>query len=341
MSTPKHNVLIAGIAGASLGTELAKCLKLTENYKVFGCDISKLAYGHFADEFDQTYTVNIESYIQDIVDICLENKINYIVPGGEKPTFLLSKAVNILKENNITFLGNNAELVAVLGDKKKTFELLKELGFEIPLTKEIKIESDLDEFTFPCIVKPATGTGGSESVFIAGNKKECLNYLNFLKIGGRTIIVQEYIPLTEGEFTIGILSLPNKKTISCVCMKRIFNSKLSIAQQNKHGLISSGYSQGLIENNPKLEKQAIKIAEYLQSQGPLNIQARVRNGNLIPFEINPRFSASTYLRAIAGVNEVEFLLDYLTNGTTKIKYSLIEGNYMRSFTESFIPKNYL
>ena len=52
----KLNILIAGIGGASLGTEILKSLLLVkERYRVFGCDISPFAFGHFQNDFESTF----------------------------------------------------------------------------------------------------------------------------------------------------------------------------------------------------------------------------------------------------------------------------------------------
>ena len=44
-------VMIAGIGGASLGTEIRKSLTLAGGYEIYGCDVSKTAYGLYEDEF--------------------------------------------------------------------------------------------------------------------------------------------------------------------------------------------------------------------------------------------------------------------------------------------------
>jgi carbamoyl-phosphate synthase large subunit len=333
----RNNILIAGIAGASLGSEIAKCLHLTNKYNIYGCDISDLAYGHFMPIFLKTFVAENENYVDSVISICEQNKINYIIPGGEIPMCILSQENFKLKKKNITLVSNSPTVIEVFSDKKRTFKKLKELGCNIPLTIEVQCKKDLDEIKFPCIVKPSSGSGGSDSVFLAANRDECLVYVELLKQNGRNTIVQEYISLDEGEFTIGVLSLPNKEVIGCVVMKRIFNSKLSIAYKSKFGLISSGYSQGLIGDFPLLKEEAINIARAISSCGPLNIQGRVRNGKLIVFEINPRFSASTYLRAKAGFNEIDCYLEYLINKTKEFKYELNYGYYLRSFEELFVP----
>jgi len=335
--TKKHNILIAGMAGASLGSEIAKCLHLANKYNIYGCDISDLAYGHFMPLFLKTFTVNNTNYIDYIISICREYKINYIIPGGEEPMNILSRENSKLISNNIMLASNSPSIIEIFSDKNKTFKKLHELGFYIPKTIEAKNEDDLNDISFPCIVKPTTGTGGSDSVFLVANKEECLVYVELLKRNGRNTIIQEYIPLDEGEFTIGVLSLTNKDVVGCVVMKRLFNSKLSISYKSKYGLISSGYSQGLIEDFPSLKEEAIHIARSVGSTGPLNIQARVKDGRLIPFEINPRFSASTYLRAKAGFNEVDFYLQNMINNTQHFEYEMNFGYYLRSFEEVYVP----
>ncbi|MCS6955556.1 MAG: hypothetical protein NZM44_04305 [Candidatus Calescibacterium sp.] len=40
----KTKVFVAGIGGASLGTEIVKALMLANNYEIYGGDISDLSY---------------------------------------------------------------------------------------------------------------------------------------------------------------------------------------------------------------------------------------------------------------------------------------------------------
>jgi carbamoyl-phosphate synthase large subunit len=332
-------VLVAGLAGASLGTEIVKCLIKAGEYEIYGCDISPLAYGLYEEKLQKTFIANKEKYIDSIVNICRENNINYIIPGGEQPMVLLAQASDILKTNGLHLVSNTSNIVNLFSDKQKTFVFLKAHNIPIPRTITVNNEIDLDGFSFPCIVKPTSGTGGSDSVFLALSKEECILYVELLKRNGRAAIVQEYIDLDEGEFTIGVLSGINGEILGSIAMKRSFNSKLSVAYRGKKGLISSGYSQGLIEDFPSIRQQAERIAKASGSKGPLNVQGRVRNGVLIPFEINPRFSASTYLRTMAGFNEVDFYMQHLTNKISKFAFEIKEGYYMRTFSEMFIPNN--
>ena len=337
----KLRVLIAGIGGASLGTELAKCLTLAGRYVVYGCDISPLAYGHYAKDFQNTFIVERSGYVESVIDLCGKEKIVYVVPGGEEPMVLLGMAQNTLESNGIRLAGNSLEVIRICSDKAKTFQYLSASGIPIPNTLMTSLPDELDEMTFPCIIKPAYSSGGSSFVFLAKDKDEALVYAKYLINNSLNPIFQEYIPLEEGEYTVGVLSLPDGNLVGSIALKRLFNAKLSVLMKSEAGLISSGYSQGLINDFPEVRESAERIAQLLGSVGPINVQGRLKDGRFLPFEINPRFSASTYLRALAGFNEVDLYLHYLAKGFYNWSGRISYGYYLRSLSEAFVEKGSL
>jgi carbamoyl-phosphate synthase large subunit len=332
----KPRILIAGIGGASLGTEVFKCLALAGRYSIFGCDVSSLAYGHYQDGFEQTFVVDRRDYIEAVLEVCRKAAIDLVIPGGEEPSGLLNEARDRLLQNGIRLAANSESIIRDFSDKATSFRRLNELGFAVPITLTVRAPADLDEMSYPCVVKPATGSGGSSFVFLAENQDEALLYVSYLSKNGKTALVQEYVTLAEGEFTIGVLSLTNGEIAGSIALKRVFNSKLSVLMKTSIGLISSGYSQGLIDDFPDVRAAAERIAGAIHSVGPINIQGRVRNGELIPFEINPRFSASTYLRALAGFNEVDIYLQHVLGNALPEPLTLRAGYYLRSFDEAFV-----
>jgi carbamoyl-phosphate synthase large subunit len=329
-------VMIAGIGGASLGTEIYKSLKLAGGYDVYGCDISSTAYGLYEPGFANTYLVSRESYVENVLNVCLESGANWLIPGGEQPMNLLGGAAKMLAAKGIKLLANTSEIMSTFSDKQATFKMLADLDISIPRTIPINHHFDLDSIGLPCIIKPSTGTGGSASVFFATSTDEAMVYAEFIRRNGSQPIAQEYIDITEGEFTIGVLSLPNQKVVGSIALRRDLNAKLSVAYRGRGGVISSGYSQGYIDQYPELCMQAELIAKTIGSQGPINIQGRVRDGKLMPFEINPRFSASTYLRAMAGFNEVDIMMRYFASNVEPERPIIRSGWYLRSLTEQYI-----
>ncbi len=225
MNKKKKNVLIAGIAGASLGTEILKCLILSDNYDIFGCDISDLAYGQYQFGFNETFLVDRDNYIRDIMELCIERKIQYIIPGGEEPMILIGRNRKSFENEGISYIGNSEKVIEVCSSKAKTFKILSSLGFKVPFTKSISILSDLDDMIFPCIIKPSAGSGGSVTVFLAENQEEAGLYVNYLLRNGKPVIAQDYIPHEEGEFTVGVLSSKNQEIFGSIALKRIASGR--------------------------------------------------------------------------------------------------------------------
>jgi carbamoyl-phosphate synthase large subunit len=336
--TKQLRVLVAGIGGASLGTEIAKCLLLAQGrYAVFGCDVAPLAYGHFQEGFERTFVVDRSHYVESVLRACREVRIDCIVPGGEEPLLLLSAAAADLEAEGIHLAANAPSVIAQMANKRIAFDTLASLGFTIPRTRVLDDTDGLRDMTYPCVVKPATGSGGSTFVFLAENHRDAMLYVSYLASKGRQALVQEYIPETEGEFTIGVLSLPDGNVLGSIALRRLLTAKLSVLVRSSAGLISTGYSQGLIDAFPEPCAIAERIAAAIGSRGAINVQGRVRNGTLIPFEVNPRFSASTYLRALAGFNEIDLYLRQVLLGERVRPGPIRPGYYLRSLCETYVP----
>ena len=251
---------------------------------------------------------------------------------------MLANATEVFDKIGVHIASNSSEVISLCSDKGKMFRYLKKLNIPIPLSISVKKLSDINNISFPCVIKPATGSGGSSFVFLAANKSETELYVSYLLNHNKSPLIQEYIPDDEGEYTIGVLCLSDGCLVGSIALKRMFHNKLSIMAKTDSGIISSGYSQGLIDDFDDIRKQAESIAHLLNSKGPLNIQGRCQKGILLPFEINPRFSATTYLRAMAGFNEVDIYLQSLINGKTTTMQNTRNGYYFRSFSEVFVEK---
>lgn len=330
------DVMIAGIGGASLGTELMKSLHLAGCYRIFGCDISPTAFGLYDERFQKTFVVDRDNYIASVINACQQVEAKWLVPGGEQPMVLLTAAKPALDAAGIALIANDSELIRIYSDKAETFRRLTSLKIPVPITREAHRDADILAVGLPCIIKPATGSGGSAMVFFALDLDEARVYAEYIGRTGGIAIAQQYISHEDGEFTVGVLSTPDGNVAASIALRRIFDSKLSVMSRGRGGLISSGYTQGYIGAFPDICRQAEAIAKAIDSRGPINIQGRLRDGVLVPFEINPRLSASSYLRAMAGHNELHWLLQYHANGTPIRRATIKEGWYLRSLAETFV-----
>ncbi len=333
----KIPVLVAGIGGASLGTEIVKALVLAGRYAVYGCDISPHAYGHYMEGPEQTFLADPGDYVASIARMCRENGIRYVIPGGEQPLALLAGNREALGASGAVLAANSGRVMRLFRNKFEGLSLIRDKGFPVPAMAAPRSPDELDDMPMPCVVKPSEGSGGSDAVFLANDLAEARLYVTYLLRNAKSPIVQRFIPETEGEFTVGVLHLPDGRLAGSIAMQRSFHSKLSVRDRTRVGIISSGYSQGTIADFPEVRKAAEAIATAVGSVGPLNVQGRMKDGVFYPFEINPRFSATTYLRALAGFNEVDFLLQFLETGDCPLPGPIREGYYLRSLCETFVP----
>jgi carbamoyl-phosphate synthase large subunit len=318
MIKDKIRVLIVGVGGGGVGLEIMKALRLSKiPYYICGTDMSEQSFGLFKS--DKRYVVPPafhSEYIQTILDICKQKKIQVIFPGSEPELQVLSENRAIFEESGIFLALNSREVINVCMDKKETSIFMQNHSIPVPKTVAVDSEKDLNAIDFlPAIIKPYVESGGSKNVFIAQDKEELIFFCNYiLKYGGKPI-VQQYIGSSENEYTVGVLSDKDGNIISAIAIKRYILSGLSnrlkvtsISNKNVILAISSGISQGEIVNETEVLDQCRQIAFTLRSKGPLNIQCRFVNEKVYPFEINPRFSGTTYMRALAGVNEPDLLI---------------------------------
>jgi carbamoyl-phosphate synthase large subunit len=337
-SDRKPRILVAGIAGASLGTEIAKSLHHAGGYDILGCDISPLAFGHYDHNFGSTYVIGRESYIADLLELCASKHVDCVIPGGDEPAVLIGRDVQRFADAGIRVCQNNPALIERLSHKGECFKALADIGIRTPITRTIEIPADLDGVPMPCIVKPAVASGGSAFVFFAKDHDEANLYCAYLRNNGRIPVAQEYLSEENGEFTVGVLSMPDGSCAGAIALKRAFNSKLSVSMRGDRFLISSGYSQGRIDEYSDICATATVIAKRLGSTGPLNIQGRLSSaGIFMPFEINPRFSASTFLRTLAGFNEVDFFTRNALGLEPRTTLNVQPGWYLRTLSEVAVP----
>jgi carbamoyl-phosphate synthase large subunit len=303
-------ILVAGIGGASLGTEIMKCLRLAGRYRIIGCDISRHAYGHYADLASCTKVVAADRYAEAVLDLARRTRVKAVIAGGGEPLRLLNEAEPDFARAGIVLVGNNARTTSLAEDKRAVAANLDAAGILQPrwVAPEHPEDESLRALEGAMVVKPAFGSGASRFVFLVEDYAAASVYVNYLRRNGLEPIVQEYVSEEEGEYSVGALNRGDSSWVGAIVMRRIFVNELSIRSKTRLGLISSAYGQGVFGDFPAVAEAARNIAAALGSTGPLNIQGRMRRGQFIPFEVNARFSGSCFLRALAGFNEADLMI---------------------------------
>mgnify|MGYP002630079768 CR=1 FL=1 len=338
MSTSQPKVLIWGIAGASLGMEIAKSLAMDGGFDVRGADISPQAYGHFADCFSKTYVLDSNACVSDAGKILANEQIDFLIAGGDIVARICAGIEDDVKATGAKYVGNNQSTVKTCSDKYSCFELLAQKGIACPQTRLL---SEIDIYAtstiYPLIAKPRIDSGGSRGINIFYNAEDLAGFASQHSNDAGSWVCQEYLRDSTNELTIGVLSQANGSAAGSILLRRTFQNMLSVHDRSQEHLISSGSSQGHFYRDKAAEDAAMRIADAVGSTGPLNIQCRLKNGVIMPFEINPRFSASTFLRTLAGANEASLYLNHLISGRDIDYPEPKEGLALRSFAECFVP----
>jgi carbamoyl-phosphate synthase large subunit len=256
-----------------------------------------------------------------LIDICQTHAINVIIPGATWDSKILSKYSDLMKEKGIIALVNNHNLIEIGDDKWQTYQFLKKHNIGTPITfDDVKLALKYFPNYKKLVIKPKSGRG-SKDIFISNNRDELIAITNYFKVKKIDHIIQEHISNTNKEYTVGVISDKEGHLIQSIVMQRnLFGGATGYAKVCKNGYINE-----FCEN----------VAIQLQSTGPMNIQLRLDDeDNPLIFEINPRFSGSSIMRALAGFNEPDMIIrNFVFNEELK-KNTIKENNeYYRVFQE--------
>jgi len=316
--TDKINVVITGAGGGGVGHQLIKSLRLAgDRYHIVATDMTKHSVGlHFADAQYIVPVAKNNEYIGRLVNICKEEKAAVLIPGSEPELRVIAENLSEFKSVKVLPLINDGDVIRQCMDKWKTYQLLKSLDIDCPTSW---MDADLNNVEFPVIIKPSLGGGGSFNCYIAQEQGELEFFVDYVKKQGIVPIIQQYVGTPNEEYTVGVLTdMQSGELIESFALRRYILSGLSnrlriinrYPDESRGDLIavSSGISQGELGNFPEVRHCCEQAALKIGSRGPMNIQCRRVGDKVYIFEINPRFSGTSYMRAMMGFNEPDILI---------------------------------
>ncbi len=346
-------VLITGVGGGAIGEQVFKALRSGKNrYEILATNTTPEPMAVVqAEHYEVMPHAHDEKYISRLGKLIERYEIEFLIPGSEPELVKVSENTKDLKKAGATILMNSKEVIALCIDKNKTFKFLSENHIRVPRTFEVTDITNIKklDIEFPCIVKPSKGSGGSAATFIAQQMEELEFFVKYLDRYQYRPLVQEYIGNAANEYTIGVLNSPDGARVGIFILNRNILSGLSnrsrVPNYTNHKAfgevlaVSSGISQGRHIKSPNIKKQAETIAEIFKSIGPMNIQGRMDGNDFVPFEINPRFSGTSSLRAMAGFNEPEIMINWYLGEKDFCDEKLKYGEFTRGLVEYFKPKS--
>ena len=330
----RANVIVTA-SGSIIGEGIIKCLKFANSrkedtrslsYEIVACDMNAQAPGLYRGDFGillpSPYSTD---YIEKLIKIAKSHGSQAIFCGSDEELIpLVENRERLERESGARLISNPPSVLERGMDKWKTYQFLKEANLP---RAESALPEMKDEFVrsmgFPLVVKPRGGHG-STSIFIVRDFAEIEAAISSIEKSGGKPILQEFLKGDEAEFTTGIaVNDTGDRVLSSIAMRRTL----------KHGQTYKAF----VDDFPIVRKSAEKVALSFGCIGPLNVQSRMVDGEPKVFEINPRFSASCPIRAVAGVNEPDIVFRNAVLGEDLNVSSYRKIVALRYWNELYVP----
>jgi carbamoyl-phosphate synthase large subunit len=344
--------MVTGVGGGGHGEQILKALRLAETpYRVVGSDITPYSSGLAAVDQPCLMPPPADAgYIETLLAVCAAEGVEVLFPGSQPELEALSANRAAVAAAAIFLPVNPHEVIATCLDKVRTMEALGAAGFAVAAYRRVRSLDEAAGFTtLPAVLKPSIGGGGSANLYLVQERDELIACARQLLAVYPEFIAQEYVGTPEAEYTVGVLVGMDGDVLNSIAIRRFILPALSnrIKVRNRTArrdlgpvlAVSNGISQGHIGRFPEVTGPCEEIARALGARGPLNIQCRLVGGRVHVFEINPRFSGTTSLRAMVGCNEPDTLVRaHVLGHEIERHFAYREGVITRSLAETLIDR---
>jgi carbamoyl-phosphate synthase large subunit len=311
-------------AGSPLGQSVTKALLMSPlKPKVHISDSTQAAAGlHLFSELNSCMTPGVmdPQYDEFITSKLVSEGIEVVFP-------LLGVEFAYFQKNSTKFKRLGIEVVAPRShdalraeSKFESIELVKKAGLNYPQTILISSQDDVlsffEEGNAEGVLKPVFGASSAEIHFV--NTPNEASAVTQLRPPGY-FVLQEF--MSGPEFTVGVHRAINSDSAYSIAIERDLKFGLS-------------YS-GKVISHDKIEQYAIDVVLALGLFDSNNVQLKLVNDQPVMFEINPRLSSTTSIRAHFGFNEPDMILrDRLLK--EKINHpTIMQGSFSRYWEEVY------
>ncbi|MBF0479351.1 MAG: ATP-grasp domain-containing protein [Candidatus Omnitrophica bacterium] len=320
------NVLVTG-AGSVIGQALIKSIRKSSlKCRIIAADYFSHAVGLYWADSQYLLPdilkkeVTEEEWISAVKKILIHENIDVVLIGLDFELDIFSRYKQRLEqETKAKIIVGDEASIRICQDKWLTAECLRERGLNYaPSCLPESIKPFISQNAFPYVVKPRRGFR-SRNVFFVKNETE----LDHALLVCPNPVIQKEMGTIEKEYTCGSLILDGE-----------VKSVISLRRDLKDGNTFRAICDDTCED---VNRYIVQAAKVLNLFGPANYQLRLTEQGPFIFEINPRFSGTTYMRTLLGVNEVVILLESVLEGKRRPMPVPQLGAVLRFFDELFVP----
>lgn len=315
-------VLVLGVGGnVSQGIMKALALADLPVRILAGCINARSLGLYLADRSFITPLAADERFGSWLENVCDREGVDVVLSGAE-PVLerLAADASTLCERTGALALVSSPAVLGVGQDKLTTARWLERQGLRAPRTADPAEPGALEALGrtgVALIAKPRWGKGGAGVRRLSGPGE-------LAELEGRSdIVVQEWLPDEQGEFTVGCVCDRDGEPRGSVTLRRSLQAGTTVVAE--------------VEDRPEVIAYAEAVARALRPNGPLNVQLRLVRGAPVAFELNVRFSGTTPLRARLGFNEVEACLLHFALGQPLAPGAARGGSVVRYWNELYVP----
>lgn len=285
--------------------------KIDPNGKVLASDANPIlsAACQVADKNFKVPRIKEENYIETLLQKCIQEEVNLIIPTIDTELLLLSENVELFQENKIKVLISSLHFVEKCRNKRVIHDFFK--------SKKIRVakEYDKNDFVIPMFIKPYDGSRSVDTYLI--KSKEDLQEYHF---ENEKLMFLEYLDHeTHDEFTCDLYYDKNNELKCIVPRKRI---------EVRDGEVNKGLTQRIYLIN--YLKERLKYIDgavgCLTAQFFVN---RIDETEIYGIEINPRFGGGYPLSYLAGANFPKWIIqEYLLGEAIEPQFDSWEDNLL-------------
>ena len=300
-----------GCIGSGVGQSIVTSCRASKlAVRTVGFGNTPYAYGAYdCDKTDYLPSIYEPDYIEKLIQKYHQYRLDLFIPSLDNEVLLLTQNLDeltrtglniILPSNRVSELSRNKDQMS------DYFPGLKRYFVRNYKRSDLLGKKEAGEVHFPLIAKPRSG--------FASKGIRVLHCLEDVKSVPEDFIIQELAVPSESD--------PNHE-LYCRSIEKGFIPQISeistqVVVDKEGNVIGKMASYNKLNNGVPIEITIIDdpliwepinliIPELLKLglRGPINIQGRLTDEGLKIFEMNPRFTGITGLRALMGFNEVE------------------------------------
>lgn len=268
---------------------------------------------------------NTDAFLDEWITFLNREGIHIVLFGTEaEPRALMPHLERLRQETSTQFVLNSPECLRVADDKLLTAIHLRNSGLNAPASADAadlaQVEVLLGQVGFPVIIKPRKGSAARGFEVIKDRKQ-------LLRVLAPGYVVQEILLPADQEYTVGVYRCRDGSVASVTTIHRDLNFGLTY--------------KGIILNHPEIEEYAKAVIASLGGVGPMNVQLRLTSRGPVAFEVNPRLSSTTPIRAHFGVNEPEMAIREYVLREKLPQVKARTGGVLRYWSEHYLEDDEL